>query len=360
MFNPTRVIFGSNALENSRKYLPALGKKAFIVCGRTSANLSGALAQLLPLLDDLGIRYQVFNEVSENPSVETVFQAAQIFSNSQSDFLIACGGGSPIDATKAISLVAANSVREEQIFDSSFYTKAFPIVAIPTTSGTGSEATPYSVLTLLKSKKKAGFGSELIFPKLAICDPSFSLSLPWNVTLNSGIDALSHLLEGIYSNKRNPLLYPNILSGFELILKNLPILAQDPHNLCARSAMMQAALYGGITIAETSTTLQHSIGYPLTSVYNVPHGLANGIVMKQIMELYYPHVKVELDWLFNKLSLTKRDFFLWLDEFGLDAHLSLEDGFITNRIPEVMTSRNMANNPCSISEKEVDALFRSL
>jgi len=357
---PTRIYFAIKAMDLAKHDLASLGKRAMILTGKKSAKLSGALDDLIDILNQIKISSVLYDKVQENPSVELVFELSRLFREQDCDFIIGCGGGSPIDAAKAVVLVAANSISEEQVFDPTNYKSGYPIVAIPTTAGTGTEATQYSVLTHKKYNKKAGFGSSLAFPTISVIDPRYTVSMSSEVTLNTGIDALSHLLEGIYSNKRDPLLYNMIAKGIKLIYDKLPILLTNPGNLEARTAMMEAALCGGKVIANTSTTFQHSIGYPLTSCLNVPHGLANAIVMKQVMDLYYPVIHQELDDVFGSIGLSKEMLFSWLDHFGLKAKLDITDEFIESKIPEVMASRNMANNPIQISEETVRSVFKSL
>ncbi len=359
-YMPTRLFFGDGALEQAKDHLIRLGINALIVTGKSSACLSGALEEVQRLLLDADIGWKIFDRVSENPTVDTVMDGVTELVLAHCDFVIGIGGGSPIDAAKAIALVAANRVDRDDIYDVSRYTKSLPLVAIPTTSGTGTEVTQYSVLTDPKTMKKAGFGTELAFPRLAILDPRYTLSLKPLVTLHTGVDALSHLLEGIYSNKRNPVIFPLIFSGIKAIYENLPLVLSDPRNLTARAEMMRASLYGGMTIAFTSTTLQHSIGYPLTSIYGIPHGLANGIVMRGIMELYYPAVKKELDALFAALGITQMQFYQWLEALQLSLDVQISEGFIEERTPEVMASRNMANNPFEISEDDIRRLYHEL
>lgn len=357
---PTRIIYGDKAVRNGFVYLNTLGKKALLVTGKNSARKCGAFDDVVNVLSGLKIEYVLFDCVCENPNLETVIQGAAIFKQNQCDFVIGIGGGSPIDAAKAIALTAANNLDIDHIYDTASFKKSYPIVAVPTTSGTGTEATQYSVLTDTALNKKAGFGHDLAFPALALVDPAYTLSLHRSVTLNTAIDALSHLLEGLYSNKRMPLLYPIIHRGVALIYQNLSLALDNLSEAKYRDALSQASLYGGITISHTSTTLQHSIGYPLTTAFNVPHGLANGIVMKQMLDLYYPYVKQELDDLFAYLGIDKNSFFAWLDSFEMRFEGALSQEFIDEKIPEVLASRNMANNPFSVSDKDIRSLFSSL
>jgi alcohol dehydrogenase class IV len=357
---PTRIFFADNALERAAGRITALGSKALIVSGRNSAYISGAMEDIQQHLLKNDITWKVFDRVTENPTIDIVMEGVTELVLNECDFVIGVGGGSPIDAAKAISLVAANKTDRSDIYRSEGYKKALPIVAIPLSSGSGTEVTPYSVLTDSQHNKKAGLGSELAFPQIAVLEPKYTLSLSPAVTLNTGIDALSHLLEGIYSNKRNPVMFPIIYNGVKTIFQNLPKVLQDPRDLEARQEMMRASLYGGLVIAHASTTLQHSIGYPLTSVYGVPHGLANGIVMRSVMELYYPGVSKELDDLFASLSISREQFYEWLEALKLSIDIRISDHFIDEKLPEVLTSRNMANNPFEISEDDIRKIYYDL
>lgn len=355
---PTRIIFGEHALPSSQAQIAGLGSKALIVTGKSSAARSGALDELLNFL---AVQNPViYDGINENPHLESVVMGADLMREQDCDYVIGIGGGSPLDAAKAISLAAANKLGIDDIYRTDLFKRAFPIVAVPTTSGTGSEATQYAVLTDSRIGKKAGWGHALAFPALAIVDPRYTLSLSYHVTLNTAIDALSHLLEGLYSRLREPLIFPLIHKGIELIVKHLPIALKDPQNLEARTALSQASLYGGMTIAQGSTTLQHSIGYPLTTAFNVPHGLANGIVMKQMMELYWPEVDGLIDSAFGSFDYNLQQFYDWLDKLELRAEMRIDEDFIASKVPEVMASRNMANNPVPASPDDVAKIYRSL
>lgn len=357
---PTRIIYGENAVRKGYVWLNSLGNKALLVTGKKSALKSGALDDVLTVLNGLKKQYVVFDEVEENPVLETVIKGAQVFAENQCDFLIGIGGGSPIDTAKAISLSAANNLDIGSIYDLTRFKQNYPLVSVPTTAGTGTEATQYSVLTDTATQKKAGFGHDLAFPTLALVDPKYTHSLPASVTLNTGIDALSHLLEGLYSNKRIPLIYPLIYQGIKLLLENLKPVLENLSYPEGRDALMRASLYGGITISHTSTTLQHSIGYPLTTVFGVPHGLSNGIVMRQMMDLYYPAVEKELNDLFHYLQISRNDFYQWLDALNMKFDMHLTDEFIEAKTPEVLASRNMANNPITATAEDIKRIYLSL
>ena len=353
---PTKIVFKIEAVKLAALQVQSFGKKPLIVTGASSAIASGAQQDVTALFAD----YQIYAEIKENPELDSIMRGAEVFTQSGCDFIIGIGGGSPLDAAKAISVAAANQLNLDQLYSTELFQKAYPIVAIPTTSGTGSEVTQFSVLNDNRSGKKAGWGHPLAFPRLAIVDPRYTLSLSAEVTRNTAIDALSHLLEGLYSANREPLCFPMIHKGMSLIIKNLPRTLKDPSNLEARCALSQASIYGGMTISQGSTSLQHSIGYPLTTVFNVPHGLANGIVMKQIMKLYKPAVHGLLEEAFGSFHFSIEDFFAWLDDLNLNADVQITEEFITQRVPEVMSSRNMLNNPLEVTAEQIADIFLSL
>jgi len=357
---PTRIIFARNAVQKAKDHIASLGKRALIVTGKNSAKQSSALADIISVLTELGISYVLFDHITENPSLDIVMEGKSAFWQNECDFVIGIGGGSPIDAAKAISLASANSLGRDELYNTYAFKKVYPVLAIPLTAGTGTEVTQYSVLSDPLTKKKAGFGSDLAFPVLAVLNPKYTLTLPPKVTLHTALDALSHLLEGLYSNQRSPVVYPFIYKGISSIMKFLLLVLSQPENYLAREELMRDALYGGMVIAQGSTTLQHSIGYPLTSFYNIPHGLANAMVMEDIMELFYPAVHQELDDLFSYLQISKDDFYAWLHTLSFERKIDFSNDFIDKAIPQIISSRNMAFNPLLVSEQQVRTLLDNL
>ena len=357
---PTKVFWGKDCLLNAGNQIAGFGQKPLLVTGRKSAQLSGALPDLLSLLQHRGMTYHLFSDIGENPELEIVHKGAAELREHNCDFVIGIGGGSPIDAAKAISVIAANDLTGREIYDPEKIKKALPIIAIPTTSGTGTEVTPFSVISDQQIQKKAGFGNPLIFPALALCDPRYTCSLPTKVTIDTAIDALSHLLEGIYSRKRCDLLFPIIFTGIKDIILYLEKVLREPTNFHYRVKLMTSSLYGGMVIAQSSTTLQHSIGYPLTTHYGLSHGMANGIVIENIMELYSDALTSELDSLFKFLEITREEFYLWLQKWTSGLKLNLPGEFIDRATEEIMGSRNMTQNPRDISSEEIKKILKKL
>lgn len=360
IYLPVDIYFGANCVAQHGEHITSIGQKAFIVTGAHSAKASGAEADIVDLLKRIGKEYYIYSEVTENPEIEIIDKGISLFLYNKCDFVIGIGGGSPLDAAKAIALGAANNITGLDLYNGDLHQQCYPIIAIPTTSGTGSEVTQYSVLTNKHEQKKAGFTSPMIFPIVAFLDPRYTLSVSKTVTRDTALDALSHLLEGLYSVKRNQLLFPLIFEGIQLIMSHLPACLEDLSSFEHREALMRASLYGGMVIAHAGTTLQHSIGYPLTSNYGLSHGLANAVVMKGIMKLYSPAIQNELKQLFTYLHIEMSDFFKWIDDLGINQNLELEDEWIDKKILEIIQSRNMVNNPFIVEVDQIKQILKSL
>ncbi|MDK2943761.1 MAG: hypothetical protein PWQ24_476 [Mesotoga sp.] len=282
-FLPTRVFAGRQVISQNGELLKEFGTKAFIVTGKSSAKKSGALDEVLRMLEALDIPSSIFDEVEENPSFFTVEKGGRLLSENECDFVIAIGGGSPLDAGKAISAVGMNGCSCEDLYKGKNL-PSHPIVAIPTTSGTGSEVTQYSVLTNADGQKK-GFGMPSIFPAISFLDPRYTVTMPLDVTIATALDALSHSLEGEVVNKgQNPLLKTLSREANRLIKDSLDRILLDEDDIDSRERMQFAATLAGIVIAHTGTTAVHAAGYPLSSFKNVKHGMANALILVEIFK----------------------------------------------------------------------------
>ncbi|MEA3500797.1 MAG: iron-containing alcohol dehydrogenase [Candidatus Marinimicrobia bacterium] len=357
---PTNIFFGKDCLKNNFSSNINKNDKPLIVTGKRSAIVSGAQTDILEILKSKKIDYKIFNKITENPKLKTVHKGAEYFLKNNCNMVIGIGGGSPIDSAKAISIIAANKLENREVYNFQKIKNAYPIIAIPTTSGTGTEATQYSVITDSNIDKKVGFGTSLIFPKFSFLDPQYTISLPKIITRDTAVDALSHLLEGLYSKKRSKIVYPIIFSGVKLIFENLKDTMNDLENIKLREKLMLASLWGGMVIAQTGSTMQHAIGYPITTKYGISHGLANGIVMKSVMEKYYPTVKEDLNELFDFLNIKKNDFYEWLISLDLTIGKKLDIEFIENNIETVLNTHNMENNPVKIDANDIRNIYNKI
>jgi 1,3-propanediol dehydrogenase/alcohol dehydrogenase len=222
----------------------------------------------------------VFDKVPENPDTNCCEGGATRCREAGCDVVIAIGGGSPMDAAKAIAGLALNDSPCGQYYGVDLFTNGvLPIITVPTTAGSGSEVTPYAVIVDAESQSKKTIKGKDLFPKANLLDPELTVPLPRDVTINTGLDALSQCIEGIVSKTATPVGDALAVDGIETILWALPQAANQPDDLTARGAMLRAAMQSGCVIAQAGTTLVHGMGYPYTLEYGIAHGLANGLLL---------------------------------------------------------------------------------
>jgi len=204
-YMPTQILMGEDCVGSNSSAFLNMGKKALIVTGKHSAKKNGSLDDIVNVLSANGQTWALFDNVMSNPTVECVYEGASFARSENVDFIIAIGGGSPMDAAKAISLLACQNIPEDKLFSGQYSDEVLPMIMVPTTAGTGSEVTPYSVLTNDRAQTKNSISSNLLFPQIAILDAKYMVDLPKEITINTAIDALSHSIEGMMSLRANPI-----------------------------------------------------------------------------------------------------------------------------------------------------------
>ena len=284
---PTKVIVGQRCvLENQDALIK--GQHALIVTGKSSGKKSGALDDVITVLKNHKIPYHVYDKVENNPEINDMVAGGNFARECGADFIIAIGGGSPLDAAKAIAVYAVNTSDDGfapyDIFSGKYKNKPLPMVAIPTTAGTGSEVTPYSILTLHKEQTKRSFSCEDTFFKAAFIDGRYTKNLPLQVARNTAVDAMCHLIEGYTNKKASPSSDYMALEGLRIIGKHLGVLESGSFDVDSCTELLWASTLGGIVISQTGTTIVHSMGYELTYLKDIPHGLANGYLLYEYLK----------------------------------------------------------------------------
>ena len=288
-FMPTKVYVGENCVFENQEEL-ILGNHALIVTGKSSGKKSGALDDVIKVLKNKKIPYHVYDKVENNPEINDMARGGEYARTCGCDFIIAIGGGSPLDAAKAIAVYAANAPSENgefQLYDiikGDYKNKPLPMVAIPTTAGTGSEVTPYSILTLHREQTKRSFSCADTFFKVAFIDGRYTLNLPLQVARNTAVDAMCHLIEGYTNKKASPSSDYIALEGLKVIGRHLKMLECGHFDVFACTELLWASTLGGIVISQTGTTIVHSMGYSLTYFKDIPHGLANGYLFVEYLK----------------------------------------------------------------------------
>ncbi len=285
LFEPVKVFFGKDVLKEYGASIKELGKSALIVTGSSSSKKNGSLSDVEEVLRDLSISFELYDKVGENPSFDMLRDALSLYKGKKFDFVVGVGGGSPMDFAKALAILLANPhLKVPEIFDTDKYTKMLPVVAVPTTSGTGSEVTQYSVITDDDGNKR-GFGTDFTFPTLSFVDPKFTITMPEKVTMSTGIDALCHAVEGFVSKKSSPYVRLLAIEAIKLIKENIQIAMKEPQNWRARENMMYASMLAGVVIAQAGTTINHAFGYPVTIFKGIRHGQATGIFLVETLKV---------------------------------------------------------------------------
>ncbi|WP_244834753.1 iron-containing alcohol dehydrogenase family protein [Clostridium sp. BJN0001] len=298
---PVNVFQESECIKNHKEIFKECGKKAFIVTGKHSARACGALNDIEEVLKIQDIEYEIFDEIENNPSLETVSRASDRAKKFGADFVIGIGGGSPLDASKAIAVIAAGNIEPIEIFKMEFK-KALPIIAIPTTSGTGSEVTPYSVLLRKDLKTKVSFGNKYTFAKYALLDSKYTESLRIDTTIDTAIDAFTHSFEGYLSNRATPITDAFAIEGIKNFADSIKQLKSYYISEDIREKLMYASMIGGIVIAHTGVTIVHGMGYCYTYFKGIAHGKANGFLTKNYIDYIYDVKKEKIDNVLNILG----------------------------------------------------------
>lgn len=276
---PQKTIYGDSALEDAGADLRALGTRALIVTG-PHVSKSGALSRLQAVLDGAGVGYAVFDGITGEPDDGMIATGVAAFRESGSDFLIGLGGGSPLDSAKAIAAMAVLPGEPYDYMGKEIEGSFAPLALIPTTAGTGSESTRFTVITDRVRGIKMLLKGPALLPALAIVDPTLGYTAPASVTAATGMDALTHAVESYTSRRANPLTDALALDATARIFAHLGAACRDGGNATARAELAFAAYAAGICINNSSVTLVHGMSRPIGALFHVPHGIANAMLMR--------------------------------------------------------------------------------
>ncbi|HAJ33770.1 MAG TPA: alcohol dehydrogenase [Candidatus Atribacteria bacterium] len=298
-YAPGKIIFGPGSLNQVGAEAKRLGSKALVVLGRSAMRKSGALDRLTHLLTENNLEYIIYENIPSDPTVETVDDGANLARKGSCNLLIALGGGSVLDTGKAISAMVTNegSVADYQEIEGKgrkFQHKPIPFIAIPTTSGTGSEATRNAVITNTKLGLKKSIRDPWLLPEVALVDPELTLSLPPYITAVCGGDALTQCIESFLGKKNQEITDILALHAIGLIGKSLVKAVKEGKNLEARKDMAIAALLSGLCLSNSGLGAAHALSHPLGVYYKIPHGLSCAVLLPYVMEFNLPVVTKKL------------------------------------------------------------------
>ena len=371
---PQNICFGWGMLDKLPDMARELGaKKVFIVSG-PHLDKSGLVARCSESLMAAGIESDKFTETEANPSTETVERAMGEFKKSGADIIVAFGGGSPLDVAKAVALLGKYGGRiTEYEGVGKVPGTVIPMIAIPTTAGTGSEVTSFSVITDHSRNYKLTVGSTFLLPEKVLLDPELIMTVPKNTAAYCGVDAMVHALESYISLAASPFSDMMALKALELIGGNLKVYVADRKNHDAAEAMLQGSLFAGIAFSHARLGNVHAMSHPVSAFFDVPHGLANAIILPTVVEFnaladcgkYYEIYRrispgpVSKDQVRSEMLI--EEIRSLNHSLGIPGSL-WEVGVDEDKIPEMavdaMKSGNIAVNPRSTTIDDIEELYR--
>jgi len=311
----------------------------------------------------------IFSDIRPNPTIGNVDACIKTVEDANAEFAVAFGGGSVIDCAKIACLLAKSNVPAALVHkgDAALPASGIPLIAIPTTAGTGSEVTGVSVLTDDTKGIKAPIAGDALYPKIAIIDPVQTISLPASVTAATGMDVLAHALESFWSKNHQPICDALAIEAARLTLEALPVAFRDGSNLQARTSMCEASLIAGLAFAVPKTAGAHACSFRLTNIYNMPHGEACAFTLAAFTRINSEAESGRLHWFAEKLGFA--DAYKLADhidkmknEMGLKTTLS-QAGISVSDLPalaEKCRHPNLNNNPVTMSDNDVIAMFKTL
>lgn len=360
-YMPVNILGGNNSLQVNKGIFSGLGKKCLIVTGKSSAKKSGALDELIAVFNELNIEYAVFDKITENPLTSSCCDGGRIARDFGADFVVGIGGGSPLDASKAVCVYATNPhIVNDDIYTATVENKPLPLVVIGTTSGTGSEVSGVSVLTRENGRKQSISGKNY-YAQYAVADAKYTYSVPYRTTVSTALDALAHAIESMFSPRADFLTEQFAIISIRMIYPVLEKLSKSDAlpDKTDRDTLYFASLYAGFALNKGGTGFPHGMGYALTEDYNVPHGIACAVFIPQYLdeaEKADPALFGQVMKAMNSDKNSVKDLILQL----CDLHLSIPDEKIHGYVERWETLKNFKNSPTDFNNHDAGKLVKSL
>ncbi len=369
-WNPTQRIIADGALDRLPEMVASFRpKKVLLLLGKSSFRSSVGHRRLKEGLG--GFCLEESDPVEHNPSVTFIQEMWRTLRGRKFDLVVGIGGGSVLDCAKAIRiLLTQEDVALEDYVEKrrEFQHRGLPLIAVPTTAGTGSEVTPYASLQT-RSHQKISLTHPWLFPEIALIDPLLTYSMPKYVTACSGLDALSQAIESFWSVHHTPFSETHSLRAIALILENLPTVLREPSQREARFAMSLASTEAGLAITQTRTTAVHAVSYPLTTFYEIPHGHACALTLPSFIRYNGPVLEPERGaHLLKTLGISSweeaaRRVEGLMDEAGLERSLrklGLDQQGINNVIENGFRSDRVVNNPREVTQEVLRDILQKI
>lgn len=360
-YMPVNILGGSSPLQNNKNVFSELGKKCLIVTGASSAKKSGALDDLLEIFNELNIEYEIFDEITENPLTADCCAGGIVARKTGANFVVGIGGGSPLDASKAVCVYATNPhIVNDDIYTAEVKNPPLPLALIGTTAGTGSEVSGVSVLTRQNGRKQSVSGKNY-YAKYVFADAKYTYSMPYTTTVSTALDALAHAIESMFSPRADFLTQKIALIAAEMIYPILEKLSQsnDLPTEVDRNALYFASLYAGFALNKGGTGFPHGMGYALTEDYNVPHGLACAVFIPTYLK-EAEKSKPELhEAFFDAMNTTPEKLEIIVKQF-CDFDFTISQEKINEYELRWENLKNFKNSPTDFNNKDAARLMEDL
>lgn len=277
-------IYGAGAMNLVGRYARNFGAKKVLVVTDPGVIAAGWTDKALAALEEEGIAYEIFQDVTPNPRDYEVAAGVRIFRETGCDVILAIGGGSPMDCAKGIGIAHSNDtdVREFEGIDQ-VPLPGPPLICIPTTAGTSADVSQFAIIDNTNKKKKMAIVTKTVIPDIALIDPETTTTMPAELTAATGIDALVHAIEAYVSNASSPFTDLNALAAIPLLSENLLVAIENPNDMEARNAMMEGSLLAGMAFSNASLGLVHAMAHSLGGLLDLPHGMCNAILLEHVV-----------------------------------------------------------------------------
>ena len=362
-FMPVRIVGGEHVVQKQAQRLRDLGQSCLIVTGGSGAKRSGALEETKAALESVGVRYEVFDRIEQNPKTETCRQAGQAARDCGADFVIGIGGGSALDASKAIALFATHPALEaDDIYKMQFSAAPLPTVGIGTTAGTGSEVSGVSVLTDNRGVKHSIKGEKVYF-NLVLADWRYTASCPFSITASTALDAFMHAVEGWLGPKCGEVATTFAIAALPVIWRELKRMYQTrelPDDE-QRRLLYHASLDAGFTLNQCGTLFPHQAGYILTEHYGVPHGRACAAFFGELFRRAEQYEPARAASLLELLDDDREEVLRVIDELA-DCHgLPIDPALVAQQVKRWQTApANFLSTPGGFTMQDAEKSLLSL
>ncbi|GIQ68885.1 iron-containing alcohol dehydrogenase [Xylanibacillus composti] len=281
---PTAIEFGNGAIRQLAEHVRALGGTKVLLVSDPGVQKAGVTDKLTAVLMRDNLPFIIYNDIEPDPDIEGVMRGRDVAASEGCDIVVGLGGGSALDTAKAIGLMMTNKGHiRDYVGINRVPRKGAPVIAVPTTAGTGSEITIWSVLSDKSAKVKLSVGSAYNCPDIAVCDPELTLTLPASITAATGMDALTHALESYVNKATQPISEALSMQAMKMIAASLRTAVVQGENVQARYDMLLASLIAAMAFNPTRLGLAHALAIPLGAHFHIPHGMVNAILLPEVM-----------------------------------------------------------------------------